>query len=155
MFKFKSINRRIYRNVTLFLIALLLGGGMVGIVIDQPTGNGQTRKQNTLATVPNPRDAEIRRIRSAEEWPNPYVVVYSDGFELVLGQGGEAIRKARVAENEEVLLSLPLRRWPLGRVIAVTEIGLRNPGETLTNQREEVERMLLLHKVRVERWPSG
>ena len=155
MFKFKSINRRIYRNVTLFLIALLLGGGMVGIVIDQPTGNGQTRKQNTLATVPNPRDAEIRRIRSAEEWPNPYVVVYSDGFELVLGQGGEAIRKARVAENEEVLLSLPLRRWPLGRVIAVTEIGLRNPGETLTNQREEVERMLLVHKVRVERWPSG
>ena len=105
--------------------------------------------------VPNPRDAEIRRIRSAEEWPNPYVVVYSDGYELVLGHGGEAIRKARVAEIEEIVLNLPLRRWPLGRVIAVTEIGLRNPGEDLTKQREEVERMLLKHKVRVERWPSG
>src|SRR3569832_1833411 len=97
MFKFKSINRRIYRNVTLFLIALLLGGGMVGIVIDQPTGNGQTRKQNTLATVPNPRDAEIRRIRSAEEWPNPYVVVYSDGFEGGRGRGGGAGGGARGA----------------------------------------------------------
>ena len=88
-------------------------------------------------------------------WPNPYIVVNSGGFELVLGHGGEAIRKARVAEIEEVLLSLPLSRWPLGRVIVVTEIGLRNPGETLTKQREEVERMLSKHKVRVQRWPSG
>ena len=93
--------------------------------------------------------------RSTGEWPNPYIVVNSGGFELVLGHGGEAIRKARAAEIEEVLLSLPLSRWPLGRVIVVTEIGLRNPGETLTKQREEVERMLSKHKVRVERWPSG
>jgi len=137
------------------LTALLL----VGIVAAQPsqTRHRQTKstKQNALAAVPNPREAEIRRIQSAEEWPNPYIVVYSDGFELVLGHGGEAIKKARVAEIEEVLLSLPLKRWPLGRVIAVTESGLRNPGETLTKQREEVERMLLEHKVRVERWPSG
>ena len=147
--------RRTSRHVPVFLTALLL----VGIVAAQPsqTRHRQTKstKQNTLAAVPNPRQAEIHRIQSAEEWPNPYIVVYSDGFELVLGHGGEAIKKARVAEIEEVLLSLPLKRWPLGRVIAVTESGLRNPGETLTKQREEVERMLLEHKVRVERWPSG
>lgn len=147
--------RRTYRIVPVFLTALTLAGIVVGQ--SSQTRNSQTRskKLNTLATVPNPRDAEIRRIRSAEEWSNPYVVVYSDGFELVLGHGGEAIRKARVAEIEEALLSLPRKSWPLGRVIAVTESGLRNPGEILTKQREELERMLLVHKVRVERWPSG
>jgi hypothetical protein len=132
---------------------------LVGIVVGEAsqTRNSQMRskKQNTLATVPNPKDAEIRRIRSVEEWPNPYIVVYPAGYELVLGYGGDAIRKARVAELEEVILSLPLKNWPLGRVIAVTESGLRNPGEMLTKQREEAERMLLRHKVSVERWPSG
>lgn len=140
---------RTYRYVPVFLTALTL----VGIVFGQQST--RSKKQNTLATVPNPRDAEIRRIQSAEEWPNPYIVVCSDGFELVLGHGGETIRKARVVEIEEVLLSLPRKSWPLGRVIAVTENGLRNPGKTFTKQREEVERMLLTHKVRVERWPSG
>ena len=145
--------RRTDRNVPVFLTALVV------IVIGQRAqiGNGQTKskKQNTLTMVPHPKDAEIRRIRSAAEWPNPYIVVSSDGFELVLGHGGDVIKKPRVAEIEEVLLNLPLKRWPLGRVIAVTENGLRNPRETLTKQREEVERMLLVHKVRVERWPSG
>jgi hypothetical protein len=143
---------RTYRNVAVCLIALT-------IFIDQSSqvGNSQTKskKQSNLATVPDPKDAEIRRLRSAEDWPNPYIVVYSGGFELVVGHRGEAIRKARVTEIEEVLLRLPLSRWPLGRVIAVTEIGLRNPGETLTKQREEMERMLSKHKVRVELWPSG
>lgn len=140
---------RTYRYVPVFLTALTLVGIVFG---QQSTGS---KKQNTLGTVRKPRDAEIRRIRSAEEWPNPYIVVCSDGFELVLDHGGETIRKARVVEIEEVLLSLPRKSWPLGRVIAVTENGLRNPGETFTKQREEVERMLLTHKVRVERWPSG
>lgn len=138
---------RTCRNIPVFLTALTL----VGIVVGQSPQTGKDK----LANVPNPRDAEIRRIRPAEEWSNPYIVVYSDGFELVLGHGGEAIRKARVAETEEALLSLPLRRWPLGRIIAVTESGLRNPGEVLTKQREELERMLLKHKVKIERWPSG
>ncbi len=122
-------------------------GSFVSFKIGQTNTAGEFRLQHLKPG--------IRRIRSAEEWPNPYIVVYSGGFELNLGHGGEAIRKARVAELEEVILSLPLRRWPLGRVIAVTEIALRTPGETLTKQREEVERMLLKHKVRVELWPSG
>ena len=149
--KFSLVIRAALLSMSLMCAVPVLGQGQPQI------GNSQTKskKQNTLATVPKPKDGEIGRIRSAEEWPNPYIVVYSGGFELVLGHGGEAIRKTRVAEIEEVLLSLPLRRWPLGRVIAVTEIGLRNPGETLTKQREEVERMLLKHKVRVELWPSG
>jgi hypothetical protein len=132
---------------------------LVGIVVNHPSpiSNNQTnpKKQNTLDTVPNPKHAEIRRIRSAQEWPNPYIVVYSDGFELVLGHGGDAIRKTHLAEIEELILELPLRRWPLGRVIAVTEIGIRNPGESLTKQREEVQRMLVAHRVRIELWPSG
>jgi len=84
---------RTYRNVPVFLTALVV------VVVGQSSqiGNSQTssKKQNTLAIVPKPKDAEIRRIRSAEEWPNPYIVVYSSGFELVLGHGGDAIKRAR------------------------------------------------------------
>src|ERR1043165_3204057 len=97
--------RRTYRNVPVFLTALTLVGIVVGEASQTRSSQMRSKKQNTLATVPNPKDAEIRRIRSAEEWPNPYIVVYSDGYELVLGHGGEAIRKARVAGLEDGLLS--------------------------------------------------
>lgn len=128
-----------------------------GVERDSPISNSQTKqkKHNNLDAVPKPRDAEIRRIRSADEWPNPYIVVSSDGFELVLGHGGDSIKKAHLPEIEEVLLNLPVQSWPLGRIVAVTENGLRNPGEDLTKQREEVQRMLKARKVRVELWPSG
>ena len=141
-------------GATVFSAALVLGC----VVVDhgRPTSINQTKrkKQNLLDSVPKPNEAEFSRI-GPQEWLNPYIVVNSDGFELVLGHGSESIKKAHVAEIEEVLLNLSLRRWPLGRVVTVTENGLRNPGEDFTKQREEVQRMLQSHKVKVVLWPSG
>jgi hypothetical protein len=144
-----------YLRVSVLWASLACGGIIVHH--HSPISNNQTKpkKHNNLDKVPKPKDAEIRRIQTAKEWPNPYIIIYSDGFELVLGHGGDSIKRAHLLEIEEVLLSLPLRRWPLGRVVAVTESGLRNPGENFDDVREGVQRMLEARKVRVELWPSG
>lgn len=47
--------------------------------------NQKTSKKdiNTLDLIPDPKVEEIRRIRTAEDWPNPIVVVNSDSFYLI------------------------------------------------------------------------
>ena len=37
-----------------------------------------------IDSLPAPDDQEIRKIRSADEWHNPYVIVCRDGYELIL-----------------------------------------------------------------------
>src|SRR5215831_19769231 len=42
------------------------------------------RNTEVIDSLPPPNDAEIRKIRDAKEWHNPYVMVYPGGYELVL-----------------------------------------------------------------------
>jgi len=122
--------------------------------------NQKTSKQdtNTLERIPDPKMEEIRRIRTAEDWPNPIVLVNSDSFYLVLHVDGERVQaELDLANLEKKLKELKLDRWPLGRVVAVEENGLRSPGdnEKISEKAKEVKQMLELHKVMIELWPSG
>jgi len=107
--------------------------------------------------VPEPRDEEIRKIRTAEEWHNPYVMVYRDSFELVLHDRARSPERLLLAELEKSLLDLPLTRWPLGRVVAVQEIAIRAAGddEKIAENIRALKRMLQAHKVRVDLWPTA
>ena len=121
--------------------------------------NRKTSKQgtNTLKGIPDPKMEEIRRIRR-EDWPNPIVVVDSYSFYLINFIDGERVQeKLNLADLEKTLKELKLDRWPLGRVVAVQENGLRNPGdnEKIFEKSKEVKHMLELHKVMIELWPSG
>jgi hypothetical protein len=101
---------------------------------------------------------EIRRIRTAEDWPNPIVVVNSDSFYMIMFVDGERVQEElNLADLEKTLKELKLDRWPLGRVVAVQENGLRNPGdnEKISEKAKEVKQMLELHEVLIELWPSG
>ena len=62
-----------------------------------------------------------------------------------------------LAALEKTLTELKLDRWPLGRVVAVEENGLRSPGdnEKISEKSKEVKHMLKFHKVMIELWPSG
>jgi hypothetical protein len=85
-------------------------------------------------------------------------MVDSDGYELILHDQPRTAIGMSLCDVEKALLKLPLERWPLGRVVAVQENGLRNPGdnEKIAKNLEELKRMLRSHKLRVnDLWPSG
>jgi hypothetical protein len=101
---------------------------------------------------------EIRRIRTAADWPNPIVIVNSDSFYLLLFVDGQRVQEeSNLADLEKRLNELELDRWTLGRVVAVQENGLRSPGdnEQISERAKEVKQMLELHNVLIELWPSG
>jgi hypothetical protein len=110
-----------------------------------------------IDSLPAPDDQEIRKIRSADEWHNPYVIVCRDGYELILHDQARSQVLLSLDELEKALVKMPLERWPLGKVVAVQEIGLRSPGDDtkIGLNLKAVIRMLGSHKVRVDRWPSG
>ena len=120
--------------------------------------NTAKKDTNTLESIPEPKMEEIRRTRTAEDWPNPIVLVNSDSFYLVLQVDGKRVQaELDLANLEKKLKDLKLDRWPLGRVVAVEENGLRNPGdnEKISEKAKEVKQMLELNKVMIELWPSG
>ncbi len=127
------------------------------------SGNAQNQKvskkdTNTVEGIADPKIEEIRRIRTAEDWPNPIVVVNSDSFYLITFVDGERVQEElNLADLEKTLKELKLDRWPLGRVVAVQENGLRSPGdnEKISEKAKEVKQMLELYKVMIELWPSG
>jgi hypothetical protein len=122
--------------------------------------NQKTSKKDisTLERIPDPKAEEIRRIRTAEDWPNPIVIVNSDSFYLISHVDGRRVQEGlNLADLEKTLTKLQLDRWPLGRVVAVQENGLRSPGdnEKISEKSKEVKHMLEFHKVMIELWPSG
>jgi hypothetical protein len=127
------------------------------------SGNAQNQKTpkkdtKTLERIPDPKIDEIRRIRSAEDWPNPIVIVNAESVYLIMYIDGRRFQEElNLAGLEKALIELKLDRWSLGRVVAVEENGLRSPGENekISEYAQKVIRLLESHKVMVERWPSG
>jgi hypothetical protein len=122
--------------------------------------NQKTSKKDisTLERIPDPKVEEIRRIRIAEDWPNPIVIVNSESFYLISHVDGRRVQEEfNLADLEKTLTELQLDRWPLGRVVAVQENGLRSPGdnEKISEKSKEAKHMLKFHKVMIELWPSG
>jgi hypothetical protein len=116
------------------------------------------KETNTLDRIPDPKLEEIRRIRTAEDWPNPIVIVNSDSFYLVSHVDDRRVQKElNLADLEKTLTALRLDRWPLGRVVAVQENGLRSPGdnENISEKSKEVKQLLEYLKLMIEFWPSG
>lgn len=125
-----------------------------------PPGLSQTKPgKNTgvIDSLPVPNDEEIRKILSAHQWRNPYVMVYTDSYELILHDRARTEARLSLDELEATLLKMPRERWPFGRVIAVQEIGLRATGDDvrIALAMEALKRMLQSYKVRVDLRPTG
>jgi hypothetical protein len=84
-------------------------------------------------------------------------MVCRDGYELILHDQPRSQVLLSLDQLEKALLKMPLERWPLGKVVAVQESGLRSPGDDtkIGLNLKAVIRMLGSHKVRADRWPSG
>jgi hypothetical protein len=112
---------------------------------------------DSLAALPNPDVGAISRIKDSAEWRNPYIVVYADGYGLMLNGRPRAHERLNLGDVERALHALSLQAWPLGRVVAVSEIGLRSPGDDklIAPNLDAIKKMLESHSIRVELWPSA
>jgi hypothetical protein len=138
------------------LIVLVLGfwpGTPASSSSTQTKSQKDTRVIDSLAA---PNDDEIRKIRTADQWHNPLVMVHRDGYELILHNQPRSQVLLNLNELEHSLLKMPLERWRLGRVVAVSENGLRSPGDDakIASNLKALKRMLESHKLRTDQWPS-
>ena len=119
--------------------------------------NRKTSKQGTnkLESIPDPK-METGNI-SPQDW-HPIVIVNAANFYLINFIEGERVQKElNLADLEKTLKELKRDGWPLGRVVAVEENGLRSPGDNgkISEKSKEVKRMLERHNVMIELWPAG
>jgi hypothetical protein len=114
------------------------------------------RSTRVIDSLPAPKDEEIRK-QTADGWRNPYVIAYTDGYELILPDQERSTAHLTLNDLENRLLDLPSERWPLGGVVAVQEIGLRSPGDDskIASNLRVLKLMLESHKLRADAWPSA
>jgi hypothetical protein len=111
-----------------------------------------------IDSLPAPDDQEISKIRTPSQWHNPYVIVTADGYALVLHDQPRSSTLLTLDELEQALLKLPRGLWPLGRIVAVQESGLRAADDNpkIAANLKALIRMLKSHKLIVsDYWPSG
>jgi len=137
----------------------VVGTLLLLVVLCQALPQKQSVKKTlVIDSLPAPKDEEIRKIRTPDKWQNPYVIISADGYELILADKKRSNRNLTLDELETTLLDLPLERWPLGKVIAVQEAGLRSPGDDLqiSSNLRALEHLLEAYKISInDLWPSG
>lgn len=80
--------------------------------------------QTALQAIPQADLAQYDRIQDMRKWRNPYLIVRADGVALYdSAESAEIILKTD--EVLPALAGLPASKWPYGRVVAVSENGVR------------------------------
>jgi hypothetical protein len=144
-----------FRIISLVLLVPGYGPGTAA-----PSSLIQIKSQTdtrVIDSLPAPHDDVIRQIRAADEWHNPFIIVHRDGYELILHNQPRSQQSLTLEELEQSLLRLPLEWWPLGKVIAASESGLRSPGDDakIASNLKALKRMLKSHKLRIDQWPGA
>lgn len=110
-----------------------------------------------LARVPPADLSATQRARTLEEWRNPFLVIRSEGIEMVTSGGSTGSNSVSVDQMKEILSSLPEDAWLFGRIVAVTEISIRSGSDDhlIEENREALEKMLGELDVLINWWPSA
>lgn len=88
--------------------------------------------ESRIAAIPAADPGKYSQVRDYRSWRNPYLMIRADGVALLDFQNNEE----HILKPEELataLAKLPVSAWPYGRVVAVTENGVRK-----RSQEEEI-----------------
>jgi hypothetical protein len=77
-----------------------------------------------ILAIPQITDERNRGLSNTKGWRNPYLIVRADGVAL-LDPDDHLERILKPEELTQTLGNLPPSAWPYGRVVAVTENGVR------------------------------
>src|SRR5260370_8932456 len=100
-------------------VVLFLGHWSGTAISSSLTQTKSQKDTRVIDSLPVPNDDEIRKILTADQWHNPYVMVDRDGFELILHEQPRSQVLLNLDDLERTLLNMPLERWPLGTVVPV------------------------------------
>jgi hypothetical protein len=81
-----------------------------------------------ILAIPPPRPEKYHSLIDMKGWRNPYLVIRQDGVGLLDVANSEQ-RLLKPEDLIQALAQLPASAWPYGRVVAVTQNGLRSPGD--------------------------
>src|SRR6266849_6659726 len=84
-----------------------------------------------ILAIPPASPEKYRGMTDMKGWQNPYLIIKADGVAL-LDAGSHEEHLLKPAELTQALAKLPPRAWPYGRVVAVTENGVRAPGDDVS-----------------------
>lgn len=77
-----------------------------------------------LQSIPAADPGKYANMRDMKNWRNPYILIRADGVGLLdMADNAEIVLKPE--ELLPALAKLPATAWPYGRVIAVSENGVR------------------------------
>jgi hypothetical protein len=111
------------------------------------------------AGIPADIHAKYRNIRDAKDWHNPKITIRTDGVEVVSGaiRGGRKIVPS--GELRGLLVGLPVKAWPYGRVVLASDTGLRQPDRrddnSIRENHDRAESILKALGIEVDWWPSA
>jgi hypothetical protein len=77
-----------------------------------------------ILAIPEPTPEKYRGLIHMKGWRNPYLIIRADGVGL-LDPDDHLERILKPAELTQALGNLPASAWPYGRVVAVTENGVK------------------------------
>jgi hypothetical protein len=77
-----------------------------------------------ILAIPEPTPEKYRGLIHMKGWRNPYLIIRADGVGL-LDPDDHLERILKPAELTQALGNLPPSAWPYGRVVAVTENGVK------------------------------
>lgn len=139
----------------LYSISLCAGIALVSCsppkILQKPV---DARTSTLKNRIPPPDPNKYRSVRDAGDWQNPYLMVRANGIVPISATETPTMSPADVVAY---LDKLPSTAWPYGLVVAVSENGVRAPGDDgpIRRNREELVRLLEAAGVKVELWPSA
>jgi hypothetical protein len=118
----------------LSLIALGMSVALLASCSKPPTAPAETATATTpearIQQIPPADPQKYAAMRDMKAWRNPYLIVRRDGVALLDTADNEE-RLMRLEDLPKALASLPASAWPYGRVVAVTEAGVRASGDNV------------------------
>ena len=85
-------------------------------------------------------------------------MVRPEGVEFAGGGAATGLQVMSVPAMREALIQLPVTAWPLGRIVAVQETGIRSghqDNQAIESKRNELRQMLESLEIAVNWWPSA
>jgi hypothetical protein len=109
--------------------------------------------------IPAAIHAKYQNIQDARHWRNPRITIRADGVEVASGAIRGGRRVVLVEELRGLLVRLPIKAWPYGRVILATDIGLRQADgrddNSIRPNHDAVEKILKALDIEADWWPSA
>jgi hypothetical protein len=88
-----------------------------------------------IQAIPLASPEKYRGMRDMRNWRNPYLIIQTDGVALLDSDNHEE-HLLKPTELAQALSNLPSAAWPYGRVVAVTENGLRGSADDDVKMRQ-------------------